>query len=241
MPVYPINLNVEDRLCVVVGGGAVGARKALCLSRCGARVTVVSPAVDEALRPSIDSGAVRWCSRGYLSADLLPDPVVSPLRGGASGETAFHRGGVFLVIAATDNPAVNAQVREDAGRRGVLCSVADQPEGCDFTLPAVVSRGDLTITVSTSGKSPALARKLRRELEMLLGEEYAVGLKLMGAVRKKLLGEGRDPETHRRQFRQVIDGGLISLIKEGRFAEVDQLLLDALGEGYTFESLMKAV
>ncbi|WP_373497836.1 bifunctional precorrin-2 dehydrogenase/sirohydrochlorin ferrochelatase [Desulfococcus sp.] len=241
MPVYPINLNVQDRLCVVVGGGAVGARKALLLVRCGARVTVVSPEVTDALRPDIDSGAVCWRARGYCSVDLAPGPFASLQEGGAPEETASVSGAVFLVIAATDNPAVNARVGADARRRGVLCNIADRPEACDFTLPAVVSRGDLTITVSTSGRSPALARKLRKELETLLGEEYAVGLRLMGAVRKKLLGEGRDPETHKIQFRRVIDGGLISLIKEGRFAEVDRLLLDALGEGYTFDSLMKAV
>lgn len=241
MPVYPINLHVAGRRCLVVGGGGVGARKALQLVRCGAAVTVVSPAVDAALGPAIAGGAVRWEARGYRSADLAPDPPERVPDVGASGEAPSDSATVFLVIAATDAPAVNAKVREDARRVGVLCNIADQPEACDFTLPAVVSRGDLTITVSTSGKSPALARQLRKEMEALLGEEYAVGLRLMGAARKKLLGEGRDPETHRRQFRQVIDGGLISFIKEGRVAEVDRLLREALGDGYTFESLMKAV
>lgn len=241
MPVYPINLHVAGRRCLVVGGGAVGARKALQLVRCGAAVTVVSPAVDAALEPAIAGGAVRWEAREYRSADLAPVPADATPPAGAPGETPAPSGAVFLVIAATDAPAVNARVRADARREGVLCNVADQPEACDFTLPAVVSRGDLTVAVSTSGRSPALARKLRKELEALLGEEYAVGLRLMGAARKRLLGEGRDPETHGRQFRQVIEGGLIPLLKEGRIAEVDRLLREALGEGYTFESLMKAV
>lgn len=242
MPFYPINLTVAGRRCLVVGGGAVGARKVLQLVRSGARVTVVSPAVDAALGPAIASGAIRWEARGYLSADLASIPTEATLPPGSSGEEApAPSSAVFLVIAATDAPAVNARVRADARREGVLCNIADQPEACDFTLPAVVSRGDLTVTVSTSGKSPALARKLRKELEELLGEEYAMGLRVMGAARKKLLEEGRDPDAHRRQFRQVIDGGLIPLLKEGRFEDVDRLLREALGEDYTFESLMKAV
>jgi precorrin-2 dehydrogenase/sirohydrochlorin ferrochelatase len=225
---YPVNLNVEGRRCVVVGGGDVGTRKALRLAGCGARVTVISPGVAEALRPSIDGGAVRWVRRGYRSSDLAP----------AGGPD--RSGGIFLVISTTDDPAVNAQVRDDARRFGILCNIADRFEDCDFTLPAVVARGDLTVAVSTSGKSPALARRLRKDLEVQLGEEYAMGLKLMGAVRKKLLGEGHDPEAHKRRFRALIDGGLISLIREGRFDEVDRLLAETMGEGYTFESLMKA-
>jgi precorrin-2 dehydrogenase/sirohydrochlorin ferrochelatase len=233
---YPVNLNVQDRRCLVVGGGVVGTRKALRLVRCGARVVVISPRVTEALRPFIDNGVVRWRARGYRGSDLMPDQISDQAIEYGSDSQA-----VFLVITTTDNPSVNAQVHADARKFGILCNIADRPEACDFTLPAVVSRGDLTITVSTSGKSPALARRLRKDLEMQLGEEYDVGLKLMGAVRKRLLGEGHDPDAHKVRFRRVIDGGLIPLIREGRIGEVDRLLADVLGEDYTFESLMKAI
>ena len=236
MQSYPVNLNVQDRWCLVVGGGEVGTRKAFRLVQCGARVLVISPMVTPALRPLIDSGLVQWRARGYRSSDLLADVI--PDRG---GETGPGPRGVFLVIVTTDNPSVNASVHADAKRLGVLCNIADRPEACDFTLPAVVSRGDLTVAVSTSGKSPALARRLRKDLEMQLGCEYDVGLKLLGAVRKRLLGEGHDPDAHKLQFRRVVDGGLIALIREGRIAEVDRLLSDVLGENYTYESLMRAV
>ena len=248
MRTYPVNLNVQDRLCVVVGGGAVGTRKALRLVRCGARVMVISPNVTDALRPFIDNSIVRWHARGYRTSDLMPDQRTDPnpeLGSGLGPDPAPGAGwgfrAVFLVIATANNPSVNAQVHSDARRLGILCNIADRPEACDFTLPAVVSRGDLTITVSTSGKSPALARRLRKDLEMQLGEEYDTGLKLMGAVRKRLLGEGHDPDAHKAQFRRMIDGGLILLIREGRMAEVDRLLADVLSEDYTYESLMKAI
>lgn len=239
---YPVNLNVYGRLCVVVGGGAVGSRKALRLVRCGARVTVISPDVTDALRPFIDNGVIRWIPRGYERDDLGHRQAAAPPGEApdASVRGSGAPGPVFMVITTTDNPSVNAKVLDDAKHHGILCNIADQPEACDFTLPAMVSRGDLTITVSTSGKSPALARRLRKDLEMQLGEEYDIGLRLMGAVRKKLLAEGHDPETHKRQFRELIDGGLILMIRESRFDEVDRLLAAALGRGYTYESLMKA-
>lgn len=233
---YPVNLNVQGRLCVIVGGGAVGTRKALRLVRCGARVTVISPNVTEALQPFVDNGAVCWQARGYQRSDLELGRMSDP-----ASEAGFSSQSVFLVISTTDSPSVNAQVHADARKLGILCNIADQPETCDFTLPAVVSRGDLAVTVSTSGKSPALARRLRKELEMQLGEEYEIGLKLMGAVRKKLLGEGHDPDAHKARFRRVIDGGLIPLIREGRMREVDRLLVDVLGDDYSYDSLMKAI
>lgn len=240
MRTYPVNLSVQDRLCVVVGGGAVGTRKALRLVRCGARVMVISPHVTDALLPFIDNGIVRWQARGYRTSDLMPGRSTDLIPDQAPGAESGSRA-VFLVITTADNPSVNAQVHADAKRLGILCNIADRPDACDFTLPAVVSRGDLTITVSTSGKSPALARRLRKDLEMQLGEEYDTGLKLMGAIRKRLLGEGHDPDTHKAQFRRMIDGGLILLIREGRMAEVNRLLADVLGEDYTYESLMKAI
>jgi len=238
---YPVNLHVQDRFCVVVGGGEVGTRKALRLMRCGARVTVISPATTPVLKSVIDSGDVRWLPRAFRSGDLIvqPDTASKPSPEGTEGLLPVP-GAVFMVIAATDQAPVNAAVLAEARRTGILCSVADQPETGDFTLPAMVSRGDLIVTVSTSGKSPALARRLRKDLEAQLGEEYDVALRLLGALRRKLLREGHDPDAHKVQFRRVIDGGLISLIREERFREVDQLLMESLGEGYTFESLMKA-
>lgn len=239
---YPVNLHVQDRLCVVVGGGEVGTRKALRLMRCGARVTVISPVTTPALKSVIDSGDVRWLPRAFQSGDLIvqPDTASKPSPEGAEGGLPVP-GAVFLVIAATDQAPVNAAVLAAARRTGILCSVADQPQTGDFTLPAMVSRGDLIVTVSTSGKSPALARRLRKDLEAQLGEEYDIALKLLGALRERLLGEGHDPEAHKIRFRRVIDGGLIPLIREGRFGDIDRLLTEVLGEGYTFESLMKAI
>ena len=237
MAQYPVNLNVRGRRCVVIGGGAVGTRKALRLAACGARVTVISPVVTKALQPHIDSGAVHWVRRGYRRGDLLLDPLENEV---SAPEDPGGSERVFLAFSTTEDPAINVRVRDDARRLGILCNIADRPGDCDFTLPALVARGDLTVAVSTSGSSPALARRLRKELEEQLGEEYAVGLKILGAARKRLLGEGHAPEAHQRQFRALIDGGLISMIRERRFEAADRLLVDTLGDGYTFDSLMKA-
>lgn len=219
MRFYPINLDVRGRRCLVVGGGSVGARKARSLSDCGATVIVVSPETDRALEALADAGCVTLERRPYRSSDLAD---------------------VFLALAATDNADINRQVGEDARRLSVLCNIADRPEDCDFTLPARVVRGDLVITVSTSGKSPALAKKLRKKLQDQFGPEYTVGLRLLGAVRERLLTAGHDPETHKQLFRGFVEGGMIQLLQENRIDAVDRLLTEALGPEYTCKNLLES-
>jgi precorrin-2 dehydrogenase / sirohydrochlorin ferrochelatase len=218
-PFYPINLDLRGRRCLVVGGGSVGARKARTLVDCGAAVLVVSPETDSAMEALAEAGGVTLKRRPYRSSDLA---------------------GVFLAFAATDNPDANRRVGEDARRRSVLCNIADRPEDGDFILPARVIQGDLLITVSTSGQSPALAKKLRKELQDQFGPEYAAGLRLLGAVRKRLLASGHDPETHKHLFRRLIRDGMIQHLREHRIHAVDRLLRDALGPEYTSENLLEA-
>jgi len=148
--------------------------------------------------------------------------------------------GMFLVVGATDNEALNREIHTGAERLGLLCNIADRPEACNFILPSIVNRGDLIIAISTSGKSPAFAKKLRKELEKKFGNEYAEFLKLMGAIRKKLLSAKHEPEAHKHLFEQLIDRDLLALIKAGQNDAIDALLLEVLGEGYIFEELMTA-
>ncbi len=217
MRYYPVNLDIEDRRCLVVGGGAVGTRKVLSLMDCGASVRVVSPDVTEQLKSLHDRGEIEVRCREYRSSDLE---------------------GAFLVIGATDDEDENRKIHSDASKLGILCNIADRPEICSFVLPAVVKRGDLTIAVSTSGKSPAFAKHLRMELEDRYGEEYTAFLELMGAIRHRLLKEDHAPEIHKPLFERLISGGLVDLIKEGDKPEIDRLLKQVLGDGFAYDGLV---
>ena len=147
MEYYPVNLDIKKRKCLVVGGGRVGTRKVLTLLDCGARVTVVSPDAKEKLIELANSGAITLEKRQYRETDL---------------------DGIFLVIGTTDDEELNHQISIAAEKHNMLCNIADRPKVCNFILPSIVNRGDLTISISTSGKSPALAKKLRMELEEVL-------------------------------------------------------------------------
>lgn len=218
MRYYPIFLDVANRSCLVVGAGAVGCRKALTLMACGARVTVVAPVAAKKLLDLAAAGSIEYRKRTYEPADL---------------------DGMLLVIGATDDETLNLQIKADADRRAILCNIADHPEACHFILPSVVARGDLLIAVSTSGKSPAFAKKVRQDLEATYGPEYAAFLKLMGAIRRKLLQQQHAPEEHRPLFEQLIDRGLVDMIKDHNRPAIDSLLQDTLGQGYAYDTLMQ--
>ena len=219
MKYYPVHLDINNRNVLVVGGGSVGTRKVKTLLDCGARVTVVSPEVSRQLRELAASGDIILAERSYQSEDLT---------------------GVFVVIGATDDETLNQQISSDADRLNTLCNIADRPEVCNFILPSIVQRDDLVITISTSGQSPALAKKLRKTLENQFGEEYGTLLQLMGAIRKKLLQQAHKPEAHKPLFEQLINSDLIVMIQAGKTEEIDALLFDILGEGYNFEELMRS-
>ena len=145
---------------------------------------------------------------------------------------------MFLVIGATDDETLNRQVSKDAERSHILCNIADRPEVCNFILPSIVRRGDLVITISTSGKSPALAKNLRQKLETQFGREYADFLLLMGAIRQKLLNQAHEPEVHKAVFNQLIGSDLIQLMQAGKTKEINSLLYKILGEGFNIEALL---
>ena len=217
MKYYPVFLDINGKNCLVVGGGSVGTRKALALVESGARVTVVSPQATDQLVDLAARGILTLKQRAYRATDLA---------------------GMFLVFGATDREGLNRRINSDAERLNMLCNIADRPEVCNFILPATVKRGDLTLAISTSGASPAFAKQLRRELERQFGEEYAVFLKLMRAIRARLLKEKHAPEEHKPLFNRIIAGGAVDLIRQGRIDELDRLLAGILGEGYTAEDLM---
>ena len=217
MKYYPIHLDIKNRDCLIVGGGAVGTRKVNTLIECGARVTVVSPDPAPELTKLASEGSVTLKKRAYRSDELT---------------------GMFLVIGATDDERLNRQISKDAEQAQILCNIADRPEVCNFILPSIVCRGDLVITISTSGKSPALAKHLRQKLETQFGPEYADFLFLMGAIRRRLLSEAHEPEAHKALFNQLIDSDIIQLMQAGKTEEINSLLYKILGKGFKIEALI---
>jgi precorrin-2 dehydrogenase/sirohydrochlorin ferrochelatase len=219
MRYYPASLDVQNRECLVVGGGSVGERKVKTLLECGALVTVVTTLATEFLQDLASEGRIKLETREYEPSDME---------------------GRFLVIGATDNEAVNEKISKDATERGLLCNIADRPAVCTFVLPAIVRQGDLMIAISTSNKSPAVARRIRETLEKQFGPEYNALLTLMGAIRQKLLAQGKSPEAHKQKFERLLDGGLLEKVRDNRTREIDELLKEVLGEGFVSEELMNA-
>jgi precorrin-2 dehydrogenase len=209
MKTYPIFVLIEDQPCLVVGGGAVGERKVLDLRQAGAKVTVVSRELTPALAKLAQAGKIR-----YLKQDFTPDNLA----------------GMVLVMAATDNPQVNARVSATARQRGIWVNVADAPEFCTFIVPAQVHRGDLTLAISTGGASPALARKIREDLQQRFGPEYGPYLALLQGVRTRLLSSRRAHPENAALFHRLVDSPLLEAVAAADRARVTAVLRDLLGE-----------
>jgi precorrin-2 dehydrogenase / sirohydrochlorin ferrochelatase len=200
---YPVNLVLSGQRCLVVGGGDVAARKVAGLLEAGARVIVVAP---EAVPPIADDQRVRWHRRPYRR-----------------GEVASYR----LGIAATGDPDVDGQVYADGEAAGVMVNSADDPARCRFILPSVVRRGDLQLTVSTNGRSPALATWLRRQLEDLVDESLLELLDLMAETRQEVRTTYGTSEVS--GWQEALDGGLLHLVRAGRVDEARARLRGQMG------------
>jgi siroheme synthase-like protein len=208
MGYYPVFLEMKDRPCVVVGGGTVAERKVEGLLAAGAQLTVISPELTPALAALKEEGRLHHVARPYREGDLE---------------------GYELAVAASDDRAANADVaaegRSASGRMWV--NAVDDPPNCDFILPSVIRRGDIVIAASTGGASPALARRLREELEAFLSEDYSPLAELLQEVRQELRSRGIavDPEA----WQRAIDGRLRALLAQRRRARAKAYLLASLG------------
>lgn len=196
MPGYPVVLLLEGRLGVVIGGGAIARGKVERLLEAGAEVRVIAPQADEAIERLGEQGRIEWRRRPYRPGDLT---------------------GAALAIAATGDPAVNAAVYEEAQARGLPVNAVDDVEHCTFTAPAILRNGDLLVSVSTEGKAPALAVRIRDRLADLYGgREYARLLELAGSLRPEVLGTGRSFEDRARAWYRLVDSDVLDLLREGR-------------------------
>jgi len=208
MRYYPIGLDISGRRCLVIGGGEVGERKAQRLLECGARVSVVGRDLTPALARLRKKGAI----------DHIPGDYEQRLLKGA-----------FLVIGATDDRTVNERIFRDARKRGVLTNIVDDPDRCDFILPALCRQGELVITVATGGKSPALAKRLRQDLEERYGPEYEVLLKIMGEIRGRIIDRGEGSDENRKIFEAIVDSDILDRIRKADWKKVTAMVKKLAG------------
>lgn len=206
---FPVFLNIAGRRAVVVGGGDAAARKIEVLLDCGAEVLVVSPQFSHACAPLRGRSGLSLLERPYRPGDLA---------------------GAVLAIAASDDPTVNREVAEDATAAGILVNAVDQPALSQFIVPSLVRRGELVVAISTGGASPALAKRLREELEQVIGPEYEAFVSLLRQARQRVMRSEPDPARRRAIFERLVRSDLLDRLRRGdhagALARMETLLCD---------------
>lgn len=208
MNYYPVFLNLQGRRCVVIGGGMMAEGKVRGLLGAAAAVIVISPELTPCLRAWVDEGRIGHLTRTYQPGDLA---------------------GAFLAISATDDHDVNVRVWEEASARNLPVNVVDDTPHCNFIAPSILRRGDLTVAISTSGKAPALAVRLREQLEHLVGDEYARFLELAGTLRGPLAERYPSFEQRKALWYRLVDSDVLVLLKHGDDAAARRRMTEIMG------------
>jgi len=220
MSYYPIFLDVNDKKALVIGGGEVAERKVETLLDYGAAVLIVSRELTFRLKEMVEEGRVRYAGPEFDENQLE---------------------GIFLVIAATDDEVLNHRVSLSAQERGLLINAVDQPEDCNFIVPSIVRRGDLQVAISTSGKSPALARKIREELELRFGEEYEKLLVVMGNIREVILSKGLPQQQNKRIFQEIIESDILEAIAGKDRERMETIVKSVLDNEFDWAPVLERV
>ncbi len=207
---YLISLSIKGKKCLVVGGGKVAERKVLGLLKCGARVKVVSPSVTPLLASLAVSGKIEY-KKGQFSAEDLEN--------------------AFLVIGSTDREEINARVASECESRNILVNIVDDPRKGNFYVPATVHRGPLTIAISTDGKAPILARRLREELEKYIGPQYGEFVDMLHEAREHLAKHVADLQKRKELLEKLVDREMLLLLNKGDLKAVKERLEDAYRGG----------
>jgi len=192
---YPINLLLKNKSCLVIGGGAVAERKVRRLLECGARVLVISPKSTQGLNGLAKKKKIIFKKRQINLKDLL---------------------GAYLVISATDDREINLLVSSYCRKRNILINIVDSPDECSFILPSIIRRGALTVSVSTDGISPALSRKIRRDLQERFGAEYARFLRIMREIRPAVLKKIKSLKIRKEFFKKALQPQIFDLLKKNK-------------------------
>jgi precorrin-2 dehydrogenase/sirohydrochlorin ferrochelatase len=206
---YPLTLvNLASARCVVVGGGTVAARKVAALREADARPVVISPELCDELQHQVDAGEIDFLPRNYQPGDLAE---------------------VRLVIAATDDPETNEAVWQEAQAVGCLVNVVDVPARCNFYVPATLRRGALTLSISTSGHSPALAGRIRRALEREFDTAYQPYVDLLGELRPQIQQQIDDPARRKALWTALLDSEILELYRSGASQAAEQRAQEIIG------------
>jgi len=203
---YPVFWNIKGKICVVVGGGEVALRKAERLLECGAKVSIISPKLSSELAELKNKKIITHIASEY--SDNLIDKAA-------------------LIIGATNDEKTNTRISKDARTRSIPVNIVDDPKKCDFILPSVVQRGDLAITIGTGGKSPALARYLREELEQQYGREYEIFLNILGNLREKM---GKNSGIGKDWFTSLMALGILDFIRTKDIKKVKKIVKSITGK-----------
>lgn len=220
MPYYPVFLDLRGKKVLVVGGGPVAERKIETFLEFGASVHVISRELTPVLEKHVEKGLVRFEGPEFRESVL---------------------DGAFLVVAATDDFRLNRHVSRHAKERAILVNAVDQPDDCSFVVPSILRRGDLIIAVSTSGRSPALARAVRERLEQVFGDEYESFLVLMGEIRKEILSRALPQEEKGRIFRELVKSSLLDAFREKDWKSAVAILERITGRGWSEKELLSGV
>ena len=203
MKYYPIFLDLKDRKVLVFGGGRVAERKIQTLLGSGATIVLVSPTVTPKIRRWAQQGRIHIRRRSYRASDIR---------------------GAFLIIATTNDPLIQKSIAQDSHKYQIPINVVDRPELCSFIAPATISRGPLTIAISTSGTSPALAQRLRKELSEKIGPAYGELLGLLGSVRGQIIKKVPSLNQRRQLFHRLAQSDILDLLKKGKRKEAKSRL-----------------
>lgn len=209
MKYFSVSVDIENRPILVVGGGEVAERRVEALHQCGAKITVVSPKVSTFISNLAAAGEIVLKKRPFHCGDTKD---------------------MTLVFTATDEPAINETVWEDAKASRVLVNIADETAHCDFIIPAIVRRGDLTVAISTGGKSPALASRLRQKFSDMLGNEYALLLETLSKWRPRLEARIKDTKLRKKLHYLIVDSCLMSVRDSGDAKDLERRLEDVVEE-----------
>lgn len=218
MGYYPIFVELAGKTVLVVGGGGIAQRKVESLLGFGASISLVSKSLTSKLHKLVEEKKVSYLGEKFREEYLE---------------------GAALVIAATNDRQLNHKISESARKRHLLVNAVDQPLDCNFIFPSIVNRGGLLIAISTSGKSPALAKKIRKELEAQFGNEYATFLVLMGRLRKEILSKELSQEENSRIFHKIIDSSILDFMSKGDWKAVEATLRQLLPWDLAIEDLLE--
>lgn len=207
MVYYPVYLDIRGRRCIVIGGGRVAESKVQSLLEAKVQVTIVSPHLSPPLKHLAETNRIAYVARSYQRGDLT---------------------GAFLAVSAVNNRAVNEQVWQEAVEREIMVNVVDDLLHCNFITPAIVRRGDLTIAISTGGKAPALAARLRQQLEVAIGDEYIRFLELVGGMRPYVAARHPSFEQRKERWYRLIDSDVFDLLRRGDEPEARRRIAEIL-------------